>query len=120
MHAFVSDDLAAARDAARAALGYWVGLPSYNRALAAAGYPDEAAAIATAFGAADQAALRAAISDRLIDEYCLVGPVARCREQLAAWDGTAVATAVIVPHPVAPEETYVAGVRRSLAALAHA
>ena len=35
VHAFVADDLAAAREAARAALGYWVGLPSYNRALAA-------------------------------------------------------------------------------------
>ena len=45
MHAFVTDDLAAAREAARAALGYWVGLLSYNRALAAAGYEAEAAAI---------------------------------------------------------------------------
>ncbi|MCV2488875.1 LLM class flavin-dependent oxidoreductase [Geodermatophilus sp. YIM 151500] len=120
VHAFVSDDLALARDAARAALGYWVGLPSYNRALAAAGWEAEAAAIAAAFRAGEPARLRAAIPDRLVDEYCLVGPPARCRDQLAAWDGTDVATVVVVPHPVAAEESYVDGVRRSLAALAPA
>src|SRR4051812_20182546 len=85
VHAYVADDLAAARDAARASLAYWGGLPSYTRPLAAAGHEAEAAAIAAAFGAGDQRGLRAAISDRLIDEYCLVGPPARCREQLAGW-----------------------------------
>ena len=118
VHAFVADDLPAARDAARAALGYWVGLPSYNRALAAAGYEAEAEAIATAFAAGDRTALQAAISDRLIDEYCLVGTPDRCRDQLAGWDETDVATVAMVPHPVRPEETYVQGVCRSLAALA--
>ncbi|WP_448609766.1 LLM class flavin-dependent oxidoreductase [Geodermatophilus sp. URMC 60] len=118
VHAFVTDDLPAARDAARASLGYWVGLPSYNSALVRAGYEREAEAIATAFRAGDQAGLRAAISDRLVDEYCLVGPPGRCREQLAAWDGTDVATVAIVPHPVRPGEGYVAGVRRTIADLA--
>lgn len=118
VHAFVTDDLPAAREAARAALGYWVGLPSYNRALAGCGYEAEAAAIRAAFEAGDQAGLRAAISERLIDEYCLVGPPERCRDQLAAWDDTGVATVVLVPHPVAPDEPYVAGVRRSITALA--
>jgi 5,10-methylenetetrahydromethanopterin reductase len=120
VHAFVADDLADAREAARGALSYWVGLPSYNSALARAGYEAEAERIAGAFKAGDQAGLRAAISDRLIDEYCLVGPVARCRDQLAAWNGTDVATVVTVPHPVLPEETYVAGVHRTLTALAPA
>jgi 5,10-methylenetetrahydromethanopterin reductase len=118
VHAFVGEDLAEARAAARAALSYWVGLPSYNRALAAAGHPDAAEAIAAAFRAGDQAALRAAISDRLIDEYCLVGSQGRCREQLAAWDDAPVATAVLVPHPVGAREGYVDGVRRTVAALA--
>lgn len=118
VHAFVAEDLPAAREAARAALGYWVGLPSYNRALAGAGHEAEAAAIAAAFRDGDQARLRAAISDRLIDEYCLVGPPVRCQEQLTAWHGTGVATVAVVPHPVGPEESYVEGVRRSLEALA--
>lgn len=118
VHAFVDEDLDAARDAARAALSYWVGLSSYNSALARAGYDTEAARISTAFGAGDADGVRRAVTDRLIDEYCLVGPAERCREQLAQWDGTDVATVVVVPHPVHPGEDYVDGVRRSLAALA--
>ena len=118
VHTFVDEDLATAREAARAALSYWVGLPSYNRALAGAGYEAEAAAIATAFAEADHAGLRAAISDRLIDEYCLAGPAGRCRDQLAAWTGSGAATVVLVPHPVASDEGYADGVRRTLAALA--
>ena len=120
VHAFVDDDLAAARDCARASLGYWVGLPAYNAALARAGYEAEAARIAAAFRADDRPGLRAAISDRLVDEYCLVGPPERCRDQLARWDDTDVATVVLVPHPVQPGEGYVDGVARSLRALSPA
>jgi 5,10-methylenetetrahydromethanopterin reductase len=117
VHAFVSDDLDAARESARSSLSYWVGLPAYNKALARAGYEAEAAGIAAAFQDGDTASLRASISDRLIDEYCLAGPPERCRDQLARWDDTGVATVVLVPHPVLPGENYVAGVERSLRAL---
>jgi 5,10-methylenetetrahydromethanopterin reductase len=117
VHVFVGDDLDAARESARSSLSYWVGLPAYNRALARAGYEKEAARIAEAFRAGDTPALRSAVSDRLIDEYCLVGPAERCREQLARWNDTGVATVVLVPHPVLPGETYTEGVRRSLTAL---
>ena len=59
----------------RPSLSYWVGLPAYNRALARAGYEDGG-------GRASPRPSRPAtprrcgppISDRLIDEYCLVGP----------------------------------------------
>lgn len=118
VHAFVCDDLERARESARSSLSYWVGLPAYNRALARAGYEAEAARIAAAFRDGDTATLRAAVSDRLIDEYCLVGPAGRCRDELARWDDTGVATAVLVPHPVLPGESYPAGVERSLRALA--
>jgi 5,10-methylenetetrahydromethanopterin reductase len=117
VHAFVTDDLDAARESARSSLGYWVGLPAYNAALARAGYEEEAARIAAAFRAGDTAALREGISDRLIDEYCLVGPGPRCRDQLARWDDTGVATVVLVPHPVLDGESYADGVARSLRAL---
>jgi 5,10-methylenetetrahydromethanopterin reductase len=120
VHAFVGDDLEAARESARSSLSYWVGLPAYNAALARAGYEADAAGIAAAFAAGDTAALRACISDRLIDEYCLVGPPARCREQLAGWHDSGAATVVLVPHPVSPQESYVEGVRRSVTALAPA
>ena len=118
VHAFVADDLALARDAARTSLAYWVGLPAYNRALARAGFAEEAERIAAAFTAGDADRLRAAVSDRLIDEYCVAGPPDRCREQLARWEGTDVATVVLVPHPVLPGEGYVDGVERTLRALA--
>ena len=118
VHAFVSEDIDAAREAARSSLSYWVGLPAYNSALARAGHAEEAARIATAFRAGDTPALRASISDRLIDEYCLVGPAERCRDQLARWEDSGAAAVVLVPHPVSPRESYVQGVGRSLAALA--
>ena len=117
VHAFVADDVSAARQAARASLGYWVGLPAYNAALARAGHEREAGRIAEAFRVGDQAAMRAAISDELVDEYCLVGPPTRCRDQLEKWYDTGVATVALVPHPVLPGEGYTAGVRRSLEAL---
>jgi alkanesulfonate monooxygenase SsuD/methylene tetrahydromethanopterin reductase-like flavin-dependent oxidoreductase (luciferase family) len=47
-----------------------------------------------------------------------VGPPARCLDQLARWDETGVATVVLVPHPVLAGESYVAGVERTLRALA--
>ncbi|MPZ74587.1 MAG: LLM class flavin-dependent oxidoreductase [Nitriliruptorales bacterium] len=118
LHAFVDDDLAAARDSARRSLTYWVGLPAYNAALARAGFVDEAARAREAFLEGDQDALRATISDRLIDEYCLVGPPERCREQLAAWQSTGVATVAVMPDPVSPDEPYSDAVKRTLAALA--
>ena len=120
VHTFVTDDIAAARESARASLGYWLGLPAYNGALARAGYEREAASIAEAFRAGDQTGLRAAITDRLVDEYCLVGPPGRCRDQLEKWHDTDVATVALVPHPVMPQENYAEGVRRSLKALSPA
>ena len=118
VHAFVGDDLDAARESARSSLSYWVGLPAYNSALARAGHEEDAARIAAAFRAGETATLRESIGDELIDEYCLVGPAGRCREQLARWDDTGVATVAIVPHPVLAGESYTEGVRRSLTALA--
>ena len=117
VHAFVTDEVHAARDAARASLGYWVGLPAYNAALSRAGHEGAAARIAEAFRAGDQASLRAAITDELVDEYCLVGPPERCRDQLEKWHDTGVATVALVPHPVLPGQGYAEGVRRSLEAL---
>jgi alkanesulfonate monooxygenase SsuD/methylene tetrahydromethanopterin reductase-like flavin-dependent oxidoreductase (luciferase family) len=57
------------------------------------------------------------ITDRLVDEYCVVGPQARCRDRLQGWHDTGAATLALVPHPVRPTESYIDGVRRTLAAL---
>lgn len=85
VHAFLADDLDVARQQARAALAYWVGLRSYNAALARAGFESEAAELRAAFEAGDQDRLRTGITDAIIDEYCLVGPAAHCRDQLDGW-----------------------------------
>lgn len=118
LHAFVGDDLAVARDQARASLTYWVGLPAYNSALARAGFEAEAAELRTAFLEGDQRRLRAGITDDLIDEYCLVGPSSRCREQMAAWEATGIASLAVMPDPISPDEPYADAVHRTLTALA--
>jgi hypothetical protein len=39
----------------------------------------------------------AALSDRLLDEVCLIGPMSRCREQLAAYRSAGVDLPILVP-----------------------
>jgi hypothetical protein len=39
----------------------------------------------------------AALSDRLLDAVCLLGPMARCREQLAAFRSAGVDLPILVP-----------------------
>ena len=118
VHAFVSDDLDAARESARSSLSYWVGLPAYNRALARAGYEEEAAASPSAFRAGDTAALRR--GDQRPADRRVLPRRARPRAASTSSPGgttTGVATVVLVPHPVLPGESYTAGVERSLRAL---
>jgi hypothetical protein len=39
----------------------------------------------------------AALSDRLLDSVCLLGPMARCREQLATFRSAGVDLPILVP-----------------------
>ena len=39
----------------------------------------------------------AALSDRLLDAVCLLGPLARCREQLAVFRSSGVDLPILVP-----------------------
>lgn len=118
LHALVADDLALARQRAREALTYWVGLPAYNASIRDAGFVEEAARLRDAFLRGDQEALRANISDAIIDEFCLVGPAARCRERLAAFFAAGADFIAIQPDPVYPGESYPAALNRTLEALA--
>jgi 5,10-methylenetetrahydromethanopterin reductase len=75
---YVGDDIDALRSAARANLGLFTGLPFFQRLMRASGFTAEA----------DKAELGAggeALSDRLLDAICLLGPVSRCRERLAEY-----------------------------------
>jgi hypothetical protein len=44
----------------------------------------------------------AALSDRLLDSFCLLGPVARCQARLAAYRAADVALPILSP-PIGPD-----------------
>jgi alkanesulfonate monooxygenase SsuD/methylene tetrahydromethanopterin reductase-like flavin-dependent oxidoreductase (luciferase family) len=75
---FIGNDLDALRAAARANLGFFTGLPFFQRLLRASGFGAEA-------DKAEQGAGGDALSDRVLDAICLLGPIDRCRERIAAY-----------------------------------
>ena len=117
VQAYVHDDLRLAKEAARAGLALYMGLPYYNRLLRNSGFVAEAKAGAEAWAKGDQAALATAASDRLIDAVTLCGPASRCRERLAALAQTGVDMIGIMPGAVGGEDPLFS-VKRCLAALA--
>ena len=75
---FVGDDIDALRGVARANLGFFTGLPFFQRLMRASGFTAEA-------DKAEQGAGGNALSDRVLDAICLIGPVGRCRDRLALY-----------------------------------
>ena len=75
---FIGDDIEAMHSAARANLALFTTFPFYQRMFRASGFDEEAAQ-------AEAGAGGASLSDRLLDAVCLIGPLSRCREQLAAF-----------------------------------
>lgn len=103
--ACVSDDLPAARAAAKAALAAYGGLPFYNKLFRTSGFEQEAAALHR--GDAQ------AVSDRMVNELVLFGPAARCREQLAAFRAAGIQLPIIRPVLVG-DQSYVQAVRTAI------
>lgn len=101
---FLSDDLSAARKAARRFLTLYVAMPHYTKMFRRSGFETEAEEVTEALERGDQAAVAAAVSDRLMDEVCLVGPLSRCREQLAAFHEAGVAYPILAPQAVQEEQ----------------
>ena len=75
---YLGDDIDALRAAARANLGLFTQLPFFRRLMRASGFAAEA-------DKAEQGAGGAALSNRLLDAICLIGPVDRCRARLAEY-----------------------------------
>ena len=75
---FVGDDLDAMRDEARANLGLFPNLPFFQHLLRVSGFSAEAEL-------AEQGAGGGALTDRVLDAICLLGPVSRCHERLAEY-----------------------------------
>lgn len=100
---FIGDDLDALRAAARQNLVLYTGLPFFQRMFRASGFAEEAALM-------EQGQVMEALSDRLLDAICLLGPLDRCREQLAAFRRAGVDLPILYP-PIG-----VAGARQVLQA----
>jgi alkanesulfonate monooxygenase SsuD/methylene tetrahydromethanopterin reductase-like flavin-dependent oxidoreductase (luciferase family) len=87
---FIGDDLKAMRELARQNLGLYTTFPYFQRLFRASGFAEEAAQMEKGVGGA-------ALSDRVLDAVCLSGPIARCREQLAAFRAAGTDLPILVP-----------------------
>ena len=97
---FLSDRLEAARAAARVFLARYAGRSLYTKMFRRSGFEAETDAIAAAAARGDGAGAAAAVSDRMLDEVLLVGPLARCRERLAAFREAGIDYPLRAPQPV--------------------
>ncbi len=104
--ACISDDLNAARAAARNNLAFYGRLPFYNKLFQSSGFVQELEALAK--GNAQW------VSDRMAEEVSLVGPPTRCREQLAAFREAGIQLPIIVPVPIPGQQTYTQAVRKAI------
>jgi alkanesulfonate monooxygenase SsuD/methylene tetrahydromethanopterin reductase-like flavin-dependent oxidoreductase (luciferase family) len=75
---FIGDDREALYDTARANLGLFPNLPFFQHLLRVSGFPAEAEL-------AEQGAGGSALTSRVLDAICLLGPVSRCRERLTEY-----------------------------------
>jgi alkanesulfonate monooxygenase SsuD/methylene tetrahydromethanopterin reductase-like flavin-dependent oxidoreductase (luciferase family) len=100
---FLSDDLNAAREAARRFLSFYASMPLYTKMFRRSGFVDEMEGVAKAVAQGDHEHSMACLSDRLMDEVCLVGPLSRCQEHLAAFREAGVDEAIIAPQAVKEE-----------------
>ena len=87
---FIGDDIGALRDAARANLALFTTFPFYQQMFRASGFAEAAAK-------AEAGAGGASLSDRLLDAVCLIGPISRCRDQLAAFRAAGVDLPILSP-----------------------
>lgn len=105
----ISDDLETARTAARNNLGFYGGLPFYNKLFQSSGFVKEAEELAK--GNTN------AVTDKMAEAVSLVGPPSRCREQLAAFREAGVQLPIIAPVAL-PGQTAAEAVRKAIQAFA--
>jgi alkanesulfonate monooxygenase SsuD/methylene tetrahydromethanopterin reductase-like flavin-dependent oxidoreductase (luciferase family) len=87
---FIGDDKAGLYEAARANLGLYTTFPFFQHLFRVSGFDAEAEAMVQGAGGA-------ALSERLLDSVCLIGPVERCRERLAAYRAAGVGLPILMP-----------------------
>ncbi len=89
---FIGNDLDMLRSIARANLGFFTGLPFFQRLLRASGFDGEA-------DQAEQGAGGDALGDRVLDAICLLGPIEHGRERIAAYRAAGLDLPIIWPAP---------------------
>jgi len=94
---FISDDLEAARKAARRGLAGYARFPFYQRLIKNIGFGDVVEKIKAGVNPAE------AFTDELLDSVALIGPAERCQERLQAYRDAGVGLPIIVPNPVGKE-----------------
>ena len=104
--ACISDDLNAARAAAKNNLAFYGGLPFYNKLFHSSGFVQEAEALAKGNVQG--------VSDRMAEELSLIGPPARCREQLAAFREAGIQLPILTVVPIPGQQTYAQAVRKAI------
>ena len=109
---FLSEDLAAARAAARRFLRFYLSVSVYQKMLQRSGFVAEIDGVIQAVSSGHQDDVDRFITDRLMDELCLVGPRSRCHERLAELAEAGVTYPVVAPQVVQGEAA--AEVRRVL------
>jgi alkanesulfonate monooxygenase SsuD/methylene tetrahydromethanopterin reductase-like flavin-dependent oxidoreductase (luciferase family) len=87
---YLGDDVKQMREVARQNLGVFTTFPFFQRMFRASGFGPEADQMEKGAGGA-------ALSDRLLDAVCLLGPLARCREQLHAFRAAGTDLPILMP-----------------------
>jgi alkanesulfonate monooxygenase SsuD/methylene tetrahydromethanopterin reductase-like flavin-dependent oxidoreductase (luciferase family) len=101
--AFLHDDLATARQAAREFLVHYARWPHYAKTFAASGYEEEMRRVALAYSSGDMGAAMAALTDTLLDDVVLLGPPARIQEGIDRFAQAGVEWITLGPQSVAAE-----------------
>ena len=100
----VSTDGPADLEGIRKATGFYAGFfPRYNRALAENGFPDEAAAIRSAYLEGKRGpALESLVSDSMLRSIAIIGPPDECRDRLQSYREAGVTLPIIAPRTSGP------------------
>lgn len=97
----IGDDLAKCRDEVRPRIGFHIGAMGskdqnfYKQLISRYGFEAEAQIVQDKFLSGDRAGAVASVSDELVDELALVGPLGHVREQLEAWKAGPIDTLIV-------------------------
>src|SRR3954447_2453957 len=87
---YIGSDLDALREAARGNLALFTTFPFFQHLFRVSGFEAEADQMVNGAGGA-------ALSERLLDAICLIGPPERCQEQLDAFRSAGVDLPILMP-----------------------